>query len=63
MSDQGISRAGMGKTPQYGRIVARILDSVKDDETHGSKPLITWFRQKSLGVGVVGAWVFIFLVF
>jgi len=39
----------MGKTPQYGRVVAGILDSVKDDETHGSKHLITWIRQKSLG--------------
>jgi len=53
----------MGKTPQYRIAVVGIEDSVKDNETRGSKPLITWFRQKSLGVGIVGAWVFIFLVF
>jgi len=49
MSDQEGSQARMGKTPQYGRVVAGTLDSVKNHETHGSKPWITWIRQKSLG--------------
>jgi len=64
MSDQDHSHGDMGKTPQRGRIVAGILDSVKDDETCGSKPWITWFRQKSRGGwGCWCVWVFIFLVF
>jgi len=49
MSDQGVSQAGMGKTPQYGSMAVKPVNTVKDNETHGSKPWITWIRQKSLG--------------
>jgi len=49
MSDQGVSQAGMGKTPWSVCRAVKPVNTVKDNETHGSKPWITRIRQKSLG--------------